>query len=305
VKAKRQSLNEGAEPRTIAAGTPAPDNARTTEATATALWSVPDYTAALPRAATPQSPAPAQPAGSFGDKLPASIGGPALRAAALAGDPAAAYEIASRFAEGRGVAQNAEEAARWFDRAAKAGLAPAEFRLGSLYEKGVGVKKDLARARDLYRAAADKGHGKAMHNLAVLYAEGVDGAADYREAAQWFRKAADRGLTDSQYNLGILYARGIGVERNFAESYKWFALAAKQGDNDAGKKRDEVATHPDQESLAAARLAVENWSAEPQPADAISVKVPPAWGDAANRAGAAKSKPRTSGKDQGADAKVN
>ena len=39
----------------------------------------------------------------------------------------------------------------------------------------------------------------------------------------------------------ILYARGIGIEQNLAESYKWFALAANTGDQDAARKRDEVA----------------------------------------------------------------
>ena len=89
-----------------------------------------------------------------------------------------------------------------------------------------------------------------MHNLAVLYAEGINGPADYSTAAHWFRKAADHGITDSQYNLAILYARGIGVEQNYAESYKWFTLAANQGDTEAGKKRDEVASHLDPQSLA-------------------------------------------------------
>jgi localization factor PodJL len=205
-------------------------------------------------------------------KLPAAIGGPALRLAALAGDPAAAYEVASRYAEGRGVAANNEEAAHWFDIAAKTGLAPAQFRLGGLYEKGLGVKKDLAAARDLYRAAADKGHGKAMHNLAVLFAEGIDGKADYRTAAQWFRKAADHGITDSQYNLAVLYARGVGVEQNFAEAYKWFSLAAKEGDHDAAQKRDEITSHLDQAGLAAARAAAEKWTPLPQPPDAVTVK---------------------------------
>ena len=32
---------------------------------------------------------------------------------------------------------------------------------------------------------------------------------------------------------------------NLAESYKWFALAAAQGDNEAAKKRDEVAARLD------------------------------------------------------------
>ena len=167
----------------------------------------------------------------------------------LANDPAAEYELGARYAEGRGVPQSLPEAVRWFERAADAGFAPAQFRLASLNEKGDGLKKDLQAARRLYLAAADKGHAKAMHNLAVLYAEGIDGKPDYKVAAQWFRKAAGYGVTDSQYNLAILYARGIGVQANLAESYRWFALAAANGDNDAAKKRDEVAARLDQQTL--------------------------------------------------------
>ena len=167
------------------------------------------------------------------------------------------------------------------------------------------MKKNLAAARDLYRAAADKGHGKAMHNLAVLYAEGVDGAADYRTAAQWFRKAADHGIVDSQYNLAILYARGVGVEQNFAEAYKWFSLAANDGDNDAAKKRDEIASHLDQQSLAAARSAAQTWTPQPQPADAITVKAPAAWDLPANGTSGVKPKARTAKAAATDAAKVN
>jgi localization factor PodJL len=242
-------------------------------------WAVPDITGALPGAAAAPTVAPPadRPAAIATGKLPETIGDPALRKAALAGDPSAAYEIADRFAEGRGVLQNNEEAAYWLQRAAKAGLAPAEFRLGGLYEKGLGVAKDLGKARDLYLAAAEKGNGKAMHNLAVLYAEGVDGPPDYTKAAVWFTQAAEHGVSDSQYNLGILYARGIGVGQSNAESYKWFALAAKQGDKDAATKRDEIAARLDKPSLAAARLAVQKWTPEPQPSDAINVKTQAAW----------------------------
>jgi localization factor PodJL len=266
-----------------------------------------DITGSLPRPAAVQSTATGPANAPFGDKLPATIGGPALRAAALSGDASAAYEVAMRFAEGHGVAPSNQEAAVWLERAAKQGLVPAQFRLGSLYEKGVGVKKNLAAARDLYLAAADKGNGKAMHNLAVLYAEGIDGPADYVNAAHWFRLAADHGVTDSQYNLAILYARGIGVAQNFAESYKWFALAANQGDDDAAKKRDEVATHLDQQSLAAARLAVQTWTAEPQPDEAITVKTPAGgWDTTANGTPAAKLNPRPPGvKTPAPDAKIN
>jgi localization factor PodJL len=257
--------------------------------------SAPEVTGSVPAAATQKNPAPPPPPVPSTDKLLLTIGSPALRSAALAGDPAAAYEVGVRFAEGHGVSQNNEEAARWFERAAKKGLAPAQFRLGTFFEKGTGVKKSLTTARDYYRAAADKGHGKAMHNLAVLYAEGIDGTPDYRNAAAWFRKAADHGIVDSQYNLAILYARGVGVEQNYVESYKWFSLAADAGDKDAADKRDEVSAHLDEQQLNAARQAAQSWTAVPQPADAVAVKASAAWDHAAGAPPAAKAKPRTVG----------
>ncbi|MBR0969010.1 tetratricopeptide repeat protein [Bradyrhizobium japonicum] len=220
------------------------------------------------------------------EKLPDAIGGPGLRSAAMKGDATAAYEIGVRFAEGKGVAANYDEAAKWYDRAAQAGVVPATFRLGTLYEKGLGVKKDADIARRYYAQAAERGNAKAMHNLAVLDADGGGRGANYKSAAQWFRKAADRGVADSQFNLGILYARGIGVEQNLAESYKWFTLAAAQGDADAAGKRDDVAKRLDPQSLAAAKLAIQTFSAEPQPDDAVNVPAPNGGWDSAPQANA-------------------
>jgi localization factor PodJL len=215
-----------------------------------------------------------------GERLPETIGSAPLRAAALKGDAAAAYEIATRFADGKGVAQNLDEAAKWFDRAAQAGVVPAIFRLGTFYEKGLSVKKDVDVARRYYLQAAERGNAKAMHNLAVLDADGGGKGANYRSAAQWFRKAAEHGVADSQFNLGILYARGIGVDQNLAESYKWFSLAAAQGDADAASKRDDVAKRMDAQALAAAKLAIQTFTAEPQPEEAVIVATPPGGWDA-------------------------
>ena len=214
--------------------------------------------------------------------LPVTIGGQGLRAAAIAGNPAAEYEIAMRYADGRGVTTSIDESARWLERAAKSGFAPAQFRLGGLYDKGGGLKKDRALARQLYTAAAEKGHAKAMHNLAVLYAEGLDGKPNYRMATQWFRKAAEYGIADSQYNLAILYIRGIGVEQNLAEAYKWFALAANQGDQEAAKKREEVAERIDEQTLNAAQQAVQTFVITQQPEQAVSLRAPPGGWDRAN-----------------------
>ena len=222
------------------------------------------------------------------ERLPDAIGGPVLRAAALKGDPSAAYEIGVRFAEGKGVASNLDEAAKWYGRAAQAGVVPAIFRLGTLYEKGLSVKKDIDIARRYYMQAAERGNAKAMHNLAVLDADGGGKGANYNSAAQWFRKAADRGVADSQFNLGILYARGIGVEQNLAESYKWFSLAAAQGDADSAHKRDDIAKRLDAQSLAAARLAIQTFTVEPQPDGAVNAPAPAGGWDSAPQANTAR-----------------
>lgn len=225
------------------------------------------------------SPAPSTVAAGENEKLPTGITG-ALRAAAAKGDPAAQFEVAMRFSDGRGVPQNLGLAAEWFERAAKQGSAPAQFRLGGLYEKGLGVKKNLDAARRLYIQAGEAGNAKALHNLAVLYAEGMDGKPDYQSAAQWFRKAAAYGMSDSLYNLGVLYARGVGVEQNLAEAYRWFALAAREGDKESEKKRDDLASRLDPQSLKNARAVIDGFKPEAQPEAATTVKTPSGGWDA-------------------------
>ena len=169
-----------------------------------------DVTSSIDVKSTAAEPArvprkPAAPLVAVNDKIPDGIAGPILRAAALKGDPAAAFEIGVRYAEGRGVPINYAEAAKWYDRAAQRDVVPATFRLGTLYEKGLGVDKNTETARRLYMQAAERGNAKSMHNLAVLDADGGSKGPNYMSAAQWFRKAADLGVADSQFNLGVLY----------------------------------------------------------------------------------------------------
>jgi localization factor PodJL len=246
---------------------------------------------ALPPAAA-AAPAPASndvaALSPVNDKIPDAVAGPMLRAAAAKGEPAAAYEVGSRYAEGRGTQVNYEEAIKWYGRAADKGVVLAMFRLGTLLEKGLGTTKDPEAARRYYVQAAERGNAKAMHNLAVLDADGGGKGPNYKAAAIWFKKAAERGVADSQYNLAILYARGIGLEQNLAESFKWFSLAASQGDADAGRKRDDIAKRLDQQSLAAAKLAIQTFTPERQPSDAISVAAPNGGWDTAPAAPAGK-----------------
>ncbi len=221
------------------------------------------------------------PNGTAGPQLSATIAAAvptALRDAIVAGSPAAQYELAQRLFEGRGVPQDQQAAALWFERAASSGLAPAQFRLGTLYSKGVGVQRDAAAAKRWYAKAAEAGNARAAHNLAVMYAEPVGETPDYVEAAKWFRKAAEWGVRDSEFNLAVLYARGLGVDQNLRQSWLWFSLAAAQGDADAAKKRDEVAAKMDPAALAAAADDLAKFKvAKPDPAANEVASPPGGW----------------------------
>ncbi|WP_174513357.1 tetratricopeptide repeat protein [Methylocella tundrae] len=178
-----------------------------------------------------------------------------LRAKAEAGDAPAQFELGLRFADGRAGSQDMALAAQYYAKAADQGLALAQYRLAVLSEKGVGGGRDLARAQSLYLAAAEQGNARAMHNLGVLAAEGVDGEPDYAKAAAWFEKAAAFGIRDSQFNLAVLLARGSSLSHDAARSYTWFSIAAATGDQEAARKRDEMALKLSPADLAAATAA--------------------------------------------------
>ena len=248
--------------------------------------SSPSKAADLPKPVLPPATPPAA------APLPTFVAGPpkaapsdgiaeGLRTAAASGDAGAQYEIGLRYSEGRGVARDAKQSIAWFEKAAAQGSAPAAYRLGSAFEKGVGVDRDPGLAMSWYGKAADAGNIRAMHNLAVMSAEGAAGKPDYAKAAQWFGKASTYGVRDSQFNLAILYARGLGIEQSLPQSYTWFAIAAGEGDEDAAKKRDEVAGKLDAKALAAAKAAADAFHAATPTAAANEVAPPPGGWDAA------------------------
>ncbi len=205
-----------------------------------------------------QAPAAAFPSNAAG-LPPAQIGPMSLRVAAAKGDPSAEFEVASRFAQGRGVPKDFAKAAEWYQRAASRGSAPAQYRLGGLYERGIGVKADPARARAWYKRAAELGNVKAMHNLAVMHTQRDGGEPDYASASQWFTKAANLGLSDSQFNLAILHENGMGAAKSMTEAYKWYALAAERGDPEAAKRRDAIANRLTPADIERSRLVVAKW----------------------------------------------
>ena len=192
--------------------------------------------------------------------LPSALVGPlSLRLAAADGNPSAMFEVGTRYAAGRGVQQNFQEAIKWYTRAATKGFALAQYRLAALYERGLGGEKDLARAKIWYERAARQGNVKSMHNLAVLTAGSRAGSPDYTTAAHWFEEAAERGLADSQFNLAILYENGLGVPKNLQKAYHWFGIAERGGDQDAGKRRQALRSTIGEDASRKADATIEGW----------------------------------------------
>ena len=193
---------------------------------------------------------------------PTAIGSLSLRRAAANGNITSQYEIALRYAQGKGVKRDYGKAATWFKRAASNGFAPAQYRVATLFERGLGTAKDFGRAQIWYRRAAVTGNVKAMHNLAVLYTKTENGTIDYARAAEWFEKAGAYGLADSQYNLAILYENGLGIDKDLTKSYKWFSLAAARGDKEADKRRRALQGQLSAKALELAKAATKSWRAK-------------------------------------------
>lgn len=233
------------------------------------------------QARAPASPPPAIPAVATMASLTADLAGvpdslSKLRQSALDGDGAAVYELAQREADGRGMPRDLALAAKLYEKLAVAGYAPAQFKLGSFYEKGSGVIRDLTQAKLWYGRAAERGNVRAMHNLAVVYAENpaANGKPDYASAASWFRRGAEHGVRDSQYNLAVLYARGLGLSQDLTQSFVWFSAAAAQGDDEAGKKRDDIAAKLPAKDISTAKALAASFRAKV--GDPAANEVPPA-----------------------------
>ncbi|HEU4381559.1 MAG TPA: hypothetical protein VFR73_23560 [Hyphomicrobiaceae bacterium] len=191
--------------------------------------------------------------------LPEGLSTTNLGQAAESGNAAAQFEVASRFADGRELAQSHAQAFAWYQRAAMRGFAPAQFRLATLLERGAGADVDLERAKVWYRRAADQGHVNAMHNLAVLTARRDGDSPDYATAAGWFREAAERGFADSQYNLALLCELGLGTPKSLPEAYKWLTLAARGGDKEAAVRQRQIKPRLAPAELAAAEQQIADW----------------------------------------------
>ena len=148
---------------------------------------------------------------------------------ANAGDISACAYLGKMYYEGTGVAQNYNEAFKWYQKAADNGVTGAYTWLGVMYYNGQGVAQNYEKAFLWTKKAAENGAADAYVGLGVMYCKGQGVAQNYNEAFKWFQKAADNGVAGAFAYLGDMYYAGDGVAQNYNEALKWYQKAADNG----------------------------------------------------------------------------
>ncbi len=189
-----------------------------------------------------------------------------FREAAGKQHPAAAYETARAYLDGRGVKKDKAKGTLWMDRAAAFGEARAQFHMGQAYYKSDGIKQDETKAAVLFAKAAKQGHVEAQYALGETYSNGRGVPKNQAWAARWYGKAAQRGLREAQYAYGLVHARGLGLPIDRTEGYRWLLLAARAGHERAEVVRRALRTKMAPEMIQLAETWAERFEPEREPA---------------------------------------
>ena len=107
---------------------------------------------------------------------------------------------------------------------AEAGRDRAMYSLGLMYAQGNGVRQDANEAIKWFRRAADQGNAGAQYILgAEMNRKTI--TPDASEARRWLRRAADQGEAHAQLELGVMYANGQGGRQDDVAAHMWLTLA--------------------------------------------------------------------------------
>ena len=78
------------------------------------------------------------------------------------------------------------------------------YNLGNCYANGNGVAEDAEKAVEYYKKAADLGHVDAINELGYCCAVGYGLAEDTEKAVEYYKKAADLGKIDALLGVGVI-----------------------------------------------------------------------------------------------------
>jgi Sel1 repeat len=117
------------------------------------------------------------------------------------GHAEAMFFLALMHERGNGVAQNPQEAIRWYTRSALGGWSDSMFNLGQRFYKGEAVQPDLAKAADLFFLVATTGDPDGQWAFGVLIAAGEGRPKDLIEGCGWLLLAANQGHEGAKKEL--------------------------------------------------------------------------------------------------------
>ncbi|MCC6478174.1 SPOR domain-containing protein [Sphingorhabdus sp.] len=108
---------------------------------------------------------------------------------------------------------------------ARKGDADAQFNLGQAYKLGRGVKQDFNLAADWYQRAAKQGHLQAADSLGHLYHY----QGKVKEALPYLETSAARGEPRAQYLLATELFNGVNAAKNWVRAYALMTRASASG----------------------------------------------------------------------------
>lgn len=116
--------------------------------------------------------------------------------------------------------------------AANNGNVIAQNTLGFLYLNGQSVAQDYQQAAKWFRHAAENNYAPAQFNLAIMYKLGQGVELSHSESIKWMQLAANKGYAEAQSNLGNMFYQGLAVMQDYQMAYMWWSLAQKNGAED-------------------------------------------------------------------------
>ena len=166
------------------------------------------------------------------------LSAPWMKTLADKGDPSASLAYGLMLFEGKGVAQDKQQAVAYLTSAEEKGNYSAAANLGRIYYEGDGVGTDSIKAFEyLLKAAPYDKTRRAQWLLALCYKDGVGTRQDYHLATQWMadaiddtkdcRQKLDNYFADEHNTPFLQYLQGLykyHIDENFTEAQKYFRL---------------------------------------------------------------------------------
>jgi len=151
----------------------------------------------------------------------------ALLGKAEKGDADAQQQVGAAYCNGRGVAQDYQQARIWLQKAAEQKNLRAISWLGFLSANGYGVPQDQAKAFQYYLTAAMGGNDVSDEmQVAERYARGNGVNASDVESLSWYDKAAAHGNAQAALEAGLDYFNGKGSTKDPETAFRYFLQAS-------------------------------------------------------------------------------